>query len=172
MTQGIRTALALAVALGSTGLLAQDEPDKGRGEKVDGYAEFRLGGCIVADAQRVCPAPGLKFKGEGEARSFESIPLGYEVKAKGKRQRDGSLLAREVEAKPNGSAMFEGEVRSATDQAEAQARESGRFGDAKAPVGKLVESGPQVERVRRIVDNLLPEYIPRDSVRVYVIENK
>ena len=91
MTRGIRTALALAVALGSTSLLAQEEPDKGRGEKVDGYAEFRLGGCIVADAQRVCPAPGLKFKGEGEARDFGSVPLGYEFKAKGTRRADGTL---------------------------------------------------------------------------------
>jgi Zn-dependent protease with chaperone function len=160
------------VALLASGLRAQDEAEGGRGEKVDGYAEWRAGECLIADAQRVCPGPKLKFKGDGEARSFASIPLGYELKAKGKRQRDGSLLAREVEAKPNGSAMFEGEVRSATDQAEAQARESGRFGDSKAPVGKLVESGPQVERVRRIVDNLLPEHIPFESVRVYVIQNK
>ena len=163
-------AAALWLAL-APGLLAQEQ-EGGRGEKVDGYAEWHAGGCIIADAQRVCPAKGLKFKGEGEARSFDEVPLGYEFKAKGKRQRDGSLLAREVEAKPNGKAMFEGEVRAATDQAEAQARQAGRFGDAKAPVGKLVESGPQVERVRRIVDNLLPSHIPPESVRVYVIENK
>jgi Zn-dependent protease with chaperone function len=174
MRRAVRAALlaVLASLLAGSGLRAQEEAEGGRGEKVDGYAEWRAGGCLIADAQRVCPAPKLKFKGEGEAKSFASIPLGYEVKAKGKRQRDGSLLAAELEAKPNGSAMFEGEVRSATDQAEAQARHSGRFGDAKAPVGKLVESGPQVERVRRIVDNLLPEYIPRESVRAYVIENK
>ena len=176
MTRGIRTGLALAVALGSTALFAQDEADKGRGEKVDGYAEFRLGGCIVADAQRVCPAPGLKFKGEGEAKEFGSVPLGYELKAKGTRRADGTLLAREVEAKPNGSAMFEGDIRSATDQAEAQAREKGRFteGDGKKEtnVGKLVEKGPQVERVRHIVDTLLPPYLHPEDVRIYVIENK
>jgi len=176
MTRGIRAAVALAVALGSTGALAQDEPDKARGEKVDGYAEFRLGNCIVADAQRVCPAPGLKFKGGGEARDFASIPLGYELKAKGTRQADGTLVAREVEAKPNGSAMFEGEIRSATDQAEAQAREKGRFteGDGKkeTSVGKLIEKGPQVDRVRHIVDTLLPPYLRPEDVRIYVIENK
>ena len=176
MTRGIRTALALAVALASTGLFAQEEPDTGRGEKVDGYAEYRLGDCIVADAQRVCPAAGLKFKGEGEAKSFASVPLGYELKAKGTRRTDGTLLAREVEAKPNGSALFEGEIKSATDKAEAQAREKGRFieGDGKkeTSVGKLVESGPQVERVRRIVDTLLPPYLHPEDVRIYVIENK
>ena len=174
MRRAVGAALLATVATlaAASSLRAQDEAEGGRGEKVDGYVEWRVGGCLIADAQRVCPAPKLKLKGEGDASSFASIPLGYELKAKGKRQRDGSLLAHEVEAKPNGSAMFEGEVRSATDQAEAQARQSGRFGDAKAPVGKLVESGPQVERVRLIVDNLLPSYIPRESVRCYVIENK
>jgi Zn-dependent protease with chaperone function len=172
MRRGVRAVLLATAAtlLAASGLRAQEEG--GRGEKVDGYVEWHAGSCLIADAQRVCPASKLKFKGEGDARSFASVPLGYEFKAKGKRQRDGSLLASEVEAKPNGSAMFEGEVRSATDQAEAQARDSGRFGDAKAPVGKLIESGPQVERVRRIVDNLLPAYIPPENVRVYVIQNK
>jgi Zn-dependent protease with chaperone function len=176
MGRGIRTALALAVALGSTSLWAQESPEKGRGEKVDGYAEYRINECIVADAQRVCPAPGLKFKGEGEAKGFASVPLGYELKAEGTRSPDGTLLARKVEAKPNGSAMFEGDIRSATDQAEAQAREKGRFtegeGDKEASVGRLIEEGPQVDRVRRIVDTLLPPYLHPEDVRIYVIENK
>ena len=174
MERGIRTALlaAAAVILGSLALAAQDEADSGRGEKVDGYAEWRLGDCLVADAQRVCPAPGFRFKGEGEAKDFASIPLGYELKAKGKRRPDGSLLAREIEAKPNGSAMFEGDVRAATDQAESQARQSGRFGEGKQSVGRLIESGPPVDRVRRIVDTLLPPYLHPENVRIYVIENK
>ncbi len=178
MTRGIRTtpALALALALGSTGLFAQGEPDPGRGEKVDGYAEFRLGACIVADAQRVCPAPGLKFKGEGEAKSLASVPLGYELKAKGTRRTDGTLLALEIEAKPNGSALFEGDVRSATDKAEEQARKIGRFvtddGGKAMNVGRLYEDGPYVERVRAIVDTLLPPYLHPGEVRIYVIENK
>jgi Zn-dependent protease with chaperone function len=150
--------------------------EAGGRDKVDGYAEFRLGDCLVADAQRVCPAPGLKFKGEGEAKSFATVPLGYELKAKGKRRADGTLLAREVEAKPNGSAMFEGEIKSATDQAEAQAREKGRFteGDGKkeTSVGRLIEEGPRVDRVRHIVDTLLPPYLHPEDVRIYVIENK
>jgi Zn-dependent protease with chaperone function len=172
MRRGLRKALLLLAAtlLGASGVRAQEEG--GRGESVDGYAEWRQGACVIADAQRVCPAAGIKFKGEGEATSFAAIPLGYEFKAKGRRQRDGSLLATEAEAKPNGKSLFEGEVRAVTDQAEAQARANGRFGDARAPVGKLIESGPQVERVRRIVYDLLPAYVPRESVRVYVIDNK
>jgi len=176
MTQVARAVLALAAAMGSTALLAQDGPDQGRGEKVDGYAEFRLGGCIVADAQRVCPAPGLKFKGEGLAKDFASIPLGYELKAKGTRRPDGALRAVEIEAKPNGSALFEGDIRTATDQAEEQARKIGRFvqdeGGKLTNVGLLHEDGPYVERVRTIVDSLAPPYLHPEEVRIYVIENK
>jgi Zn-dependent protease with chaperone function len=176
MRRGMRTALALAVALGSTSLLAQEAPEKGRGEKVDGYAEFRVGECLVADAQRVCPGPGLKFKGEGDAKSFGSIPLGYELKAEGVRRADGTLVATKVEAKPNGAAMFEGDVRSATDRAEAQARAKGRFvegeGSKETNVGRLIEEGPQVDRVRRIVDSLVPPYLHPEDLRIYLIENK
>jgi Zn-dependent protease with chaperone function len=174
MARGIRTALlaATAVALGCLAFASEDEPDPGRGEKVDGYAEWRLGECLIADAQRVCPAPGFKFKGEGKAKDFASIPLGYELKAKGRRRADGTLLAREVEARPNGAALFEGELRAATDQAETQARRSGRFGEGRESVGRLVESGLQVDRVRRIVDTLLPPYLHPEDVRIYVIENK
>jgi Zn-dependent protease with chaperone function len=178
MNWGIRAVLVAAVAFGpgSAVLRAEDEPETGgRGEKVDGYAEYRLGDCLIADAQRVCPAPGLKFKGAGDAKSFAGVPLGYELKAKGVRKPDGSLLAREVEAKPNGSAMFEGEIKSATDKAESQARARGRFvdgeGSKETSVGRLIESGPQVDRVRRIVDSLLPPYMHPEQVRIYVIEN-
>ena len=119
---------------------------------MDGYAEWRSGGCIVADAQKVCPAPGSSSRARARRRSFASVPLGYELKAKGKRLADGTLLAQEVEAKPNGSALFEGEVRSATDKAEEQARKNGRFlegeGGKETSIGRLYEDGPEVERVR------------------------
>jgi Zn-dependent protease with chaperone function len=176
MKRAIRWTLLAAVASGSTGLLAQEEAEKARGEKVDGYAEWRLGNCLIADAQKVCPAPGLKFKGEGEAREFASVPLGYELKAKGTRRADGTLLAREVEAKPNGGALFESDIKSATDKAEAQARAKGKFvegeGAKETTIGRLYEDGPRVDRVRHIVDTLLPPYLHPEDVRIYVIENK
>jgi Zn-dependent protease with chaperone function len=166
----------VALLFGPAARAAGQEQDPARGEKVDGYAEWRSGSCIVADAQKVCPGPGMKFKGEGEAKDLASVPLGYEFKAKGKRLTDGTLLAQEVEAKPNGSALFEGEVRSATDQAEEQARKYGRFlegeGNKQRNIGRLHEDGPYVERVRGIVDELLPPYLHPQDVRIYVIENK
>ena len=145
-------------------------------EKAEGYAEWRVEGCLLVDGQRVCPIQGSRFKGGGEARDFASIPLGYEVKAKGVRGADGSLQAREVEAKPNGGALFESEVKSATDAAEQKYRAAGSFyeeGRGKSSsIGRLYDSGPRVDRVRAIVDTLLPPYIQPEDVRVYVIENK
>jgi Zn-dependent protease with chaperone function len=148
----------------------------GNEEKAEGYAEWRHGDELVVDGQRVRPGPGLKFKGEGEAKTFNAIPLGYEVKAKGTRQPDGLLLAREIEAKPNGSALFEKEVRETTDSAEAGFRQAGSFyqggdGGRVQVIGRLYDSGPMVERVERIVDELIPPYIHPEDVRCYVIEN-
>ena len=182
MTRGIRTGLLLAVgALVLPPSVARAEQkvkeEKVKEEKVDGYAEFREGSCLFSDGQKVCPRPGFKFKGSGDAKDFASIPLGYEFKAKGVRQADGTLLALEAEAKPNGGALFESEVRSATDGAEQQARKAGRFLEKAADgkehtVGRLIESGPYVDRVRGIVDTLLPPYLQPEKIRVYVIENK
>jgi Zn-dependent protease with chaperone function len=81
-----------------------------------------------------------------------------------------------MEAKPNGTGMIEGAVRSATDEAEKRAVEKGRFlegeGGKETSVGRLVTEGPQVDRVRGIVDSLLPPYMHPEDVRIYVIENK
>jgi Zn-dependent protease with chaperone function len=160
-------ALALSLAAGAAA----------GGEKVEGYAEWVLDGCLVVDGQKVCPAPDLKFEGEGAAWSFATIPLGYEVKVtEGRRLADGTVLAGEVEAKPNGEAMFESQVRAATDQMEAQIRRAGHFPEGEGrrarSVGRLLESGPRVDRVRWIVDHLLPPYLDPGDVRVYVIENE
>jgi Zn-dependent protease with chaperone function len=171
MTRRIEVALlaALALGLGSRPAAAEDQ-------KLEGYAEWVLDGCLVVDGQKVCPAPDLKFEGQGAARSFATIPLGYEVKVKkGTRLPDGTLLARRVEAHPNGEAMFEAQVRAATDQMEARIRRAGRFSEGEGrrarSVGRLIEEGPRVDRVRGIVDDLLPPYLEPDDVRVYVIEN-
>jgi Zn-dependent protease with chaperone function len=92
------------------------------------------------------------------------------------RLADGSIQADKIDAKSNGEQMFEGDVKQATNQLEAAWVKSGEMltaaGNGKtASMGKLHESGPDVDRARGIVDRLLPPYIPRDSVRVYVVDN-
>jgi Zn-dependent protease with chaperone function len=160
--------------MASLGAVPAAAKDTSRGEvRLEGYAEWRDGDALVVDGQRVRPATA-KLKVEG-ARDWASIPLGYEMKVRGVRQADGSVRALEIEAKPNGSALFEGEVRSATDEAEAKFRRAGNFFEESSGrmkvVGRLYDRGPRVDRVREIVDRLVPPYLAPDGVRVYVIEN-
>jgi hypothetical protein len=144
---------------------------------LDGYAEWRQGSNLVVDGQRVRAAAKLRFKGGGEAHDFRSIPLGYEVKVKGARLADGTVLAREVEARPNGDAMFEGDLKRAFNDTEAEYRrkhkvfEEGEDGKVEE-IGRLLERGPEVERTRAITDALIPPYRGRDGFRVYVVVNK
>ena len=168
-------ALAFLPLLGAVPAPARAGSDQRRVE-TEGYAEWRHGQVLVVDGQDVRLREGGKFKGEGEARRFADIPLGYEVKAKGVRGRRGAVLADEVEAKPNGHGLFEGEVREATDRAEAEYLRAGRYyvedgRHGRQGIGRLYSSGPDVERVRSIMDRLLPPYLDPGQVRVYVIEN-
>ncbi len=150
--------------------------DKKKEEKVNGYLEFRRGVVLIIDGQRVQAAAQTKFKGKGLAKSVDLIPLGYECKAEGYRQSDGIILAEKIEAKPNGNAMFESEVRDGTNQLEAEYRRRGMMVQPDGQggltsLGDLHESGPQVTRVRRIMSSLVPEYLNPEDMRVYVIDN-
>jgi Zn-dependent protease with chaperone function len=172
-----RLAWALALlAFGPPAAVSEPREAKVREEKAEGYLEYRQGDALVVDGQRVVAAASTRLKLKDEAKSVATIPLGYEVKARGRRRADGALMAVELEAKPNGSALFEKDVRRMTDKAEAEYRRAGRFynqleGGRTANVGTLREEGPDVERARRIVDALVPGYVDPGSVRVYVIEN-
>ena len=163
----------LAAVLAPPALHAGEEQKK---EKVEGYAEWRRGDCLIVDGQRVCPDPRMEFKGKDDAVDYDSIPLGYEVKAEGVRRADGALIARKIEARMNGMAMFESDVLKGTNAAEAAYRRVGHMfeqveEDKAVDFGVLHESGPQVERVRRITRRLLPPTVNPSDVRVYVVDN-
>ncbi len=144
-------------------------------ETVKGFAEWRRGNEIVVEGQRVRVHSGTRFKGR-DITDLGSIPLGYEVEAKGDLQPDGAILAREIAAKPNGDAMFEGDVLAATNEIEDvwvnQGRmfEPGEDGD-EITVGRLADSGQHADRVRSIMQRLVPPYVDYDKqVRVHVVE--
>lgn len=174
MKRGLTGTLAcLCLVAGGGGLLAAD------GEvRLDGYAEWRQGDTLIVDGQRVRPSSRLKFKGGGEARDFNSIPLGYETKLKGVRLIDGTVLARELEAKPNGDALFENDLRSAFDEMEKQYLRRGRMydededGNVSEDYGRLRDEGRDVDRVRRITRDIVPGYMKPEDFRVYVVDNK
>lgn len=171
-----RLVLVVALSLAPLAVLPAAAEPKPKEDKADGYLEYRQGNTLIVDGQKVVATATTKLKLNGEAHDLASIPLGYEVKAKGPRDARGALQAVEIEAKQNGSALFEKNVRSMTDEAEAQYRQAGRYfnqlGDGRTEtVGWMFDRGDKVERVRRVVDSLLPAYIDPDQVRVYVIEN-
>jgi hypothetical protein len=174
MARGSLLLLALAFASPVPSGFGGDAPPD---VALEGYAEWRQGANLVVDGQRVRAAAKLRFKGAGDARDFRSIPLGYEAKVKGVRLADGTVLAREVEAKPNGDAMFEGDLKKAFNETEAEYRrkqkvfEEGENGKV-TEIGRLLERGPEVDRVRAITYGLVPPYRGRDDFRVYVITNK
>ncbi len=168
----MRTPLAVVLAL----VLSAPLLWAAKTEKLNGYAEFRRDGVIVVDGERLRANGATKFKGKGP-RSLDAIPLGYEVQAKGVRQADGSVLATEVEAKPNGTALFEADVRKATDEVEAVWLKEGVMFEptsdgGREVIGETRDEGADADRVRAIMDRLMPPYLDRSAVRVHVVETK
>jgi Zn-dependent protease with chaperone function len=159
--------LAAALCLALVGAVAH-------AEKVEGYAEFRAGTSLVVDGQRIVVNDRTKYDG---ARRLSSIPLGYEVEVKGKRQPDGTLLARRMEVRRNLETDVEQRMRASFDEMENAYRASGRMamadpsGRVVQDNGRLITDGPMVARVRRITADLVPPYIDADDLRVYVVEN-
>lgn len=143
--------------------------------ELDGYAEWWRNGSLIVDGERVRPGRPFKFDGHGAARTFEAIPLGYEVKVQGMRSADGSVVASRVEAKPNGLAWLESSVNQSFDELEREWRRRGYVvenpDDPDSRLGKLIETGPEVDRVRRIARRLLPPYADPEHYRVYVVDN-
>ena len=161
----------------SVGLGAAVPALSGDSVKVAGTLDFRKPGFLIVDAQRLQVTRKTHFSGGGKAKGPDSIPLGYQIKAKGSRQKDGSILVSSLEALPNGMQMFEEDVLKSTNEAEksyVQARkvyDQGSDGKEQV-VGALITEGPQVDRARRIVNRLLPAYIDPKQVRVYIVDNK
>jgi hypothetical protein len=145
--------------------------------ELQGYAEWRRDGFLVVDGQRVAPAADLEIEVEGRPRPFDRIPLGYEVKVRGVRLADGTVLARELEAKRNGSAFYEGSLHASADSMEEEFRRRGRVaeydghGRSLWDYGRLIESGAEVERARAIAGRLAPPYLRAEDFRVYVVDN-
>ncbi|HET9950821.1 MAG TPA: M48 family metalloprotease [Candidatus Eisenbacteria bacterium] len=175
---GVRVAIiALAILAGTTSPFVPASAATTKPIKINGYLEFRKSAYLIVDGQRIRTSVGTKFKGSGAAKSVATIPLGYEVVAQGTRQSDGTLLASKIDSKPNGLGSTEQQVLAGTDQAEQSWLKAGKIVETgqdgkEQSMGALLTSGPQVDRARRIVDRVLPSYIDRKKVRVYVVENK
>lgn len=144
-------------------------------DKVDGYAEYRKSGDLIVDGQRLRTDANTTWK--GSFTSLAGIPLGYEVRAAGTRDGDGAVLAREIDANPNGTAFFDTEVEQGTDAIESlwlhdrQAFEADARGH-RLVIGEVSREGGEVDRVRHLVRRIAPPYVDQSKLRVYVIDNK
>jgi Zn-dependent protease with chaperone function len=159
---------AMAVAPGRAG--------ESRSETIEGYAEWKGEDVIYVDGQRVVAGTDTKFKGQG-IRSLADIPLGHEVKVKGRRHAGGEVNAREIEVRPNGIAWFEPEVLQATNDMERLWLSDGHMFEpgadgSRSRIGRIIESGPRVDRVRGIVRRMVPPYVKPEDVRVYVVDTE
>ena len=162
--------LTLGLVAGLPGVSAQESI------RLDSYAEWKRAGLLVVDGQRVRADTATRWK--GKHTSLDTVPLGDEVRVVGVRQADGTVLARQIDVRPNGAnALFEADVMAGTTDLEAawlrdklafEPREGGQV----AKIGEVADAGPKVDRVRRLVSRLAPPYVSRDTLRVYVIENK
>jgi hypothetical protein len=171
--------LIIGIVAGAGGVSAQSKPAKGGGAgnsvKLDSYAEWKQPGVLVVDGQRVVVNSATKWK--GKFATIDAVPMGYEVRVQGMRQASGEVLAREIDVRPNGTAMFEPEVQKGTDELEGlwlrnrAAFEADRSGK-KIEIGEIEEAGRRVERVRGLVRRLAPPYVDQSKLRVYVIDNK
>jgi hypothetical protein len=171
--------LIVGFVAGAGGVSAQNPPAKGNrtraNVKLDSYAEWNQPGALVVDGQRVVVDGTTKWK--GKFSTTDTVPTGYEVRVQGMRQTSGAVLAREIDVRPNGNALFEPEVQKGTDELEGlwlrnraafEADGSGR----KVEIGEIEEAGRRVERVRGLVRRLAPPYVDQSKLRVYVIDNK
>ena len=171
-----RIALGFVLVLTPLAVVPRAADQAVKTEKVSGYAEWRHGSAIIVDGQRVVSAAATTYKNKN-VKSFDAIGIGFEVSAEGTRQADGSVLAKSIDAKPAGTSMFAGEIQSATNEMEAKWLRSGAVtedddeveGQEKV-VGKILEGGPAVNRVNRILDRVRPSYVSADALRLHVVQ--
>lgn len=141
-------------------------------ETIKGYAEFKRGDTLIVEGQRVVATQTTKVKG---AKRLADIPLGFEVTVKGTRNASGVLIAEQVEAKANASGGTEQQIIAASNEAEQTwVKEGMMFEPADSgkiiKIGDILESGPYVDRARRIMNRLRPSYMPASALRVRVVK--
>ena len=161
--------LIIGLAAGYPSVSAQESV------KLNGYAEWRKPGMLVVDGQRL--RVGSRTKWKGPFAAIDAVPLGHEVRVAGTRENDGTVLAREIDVRPNGQALFESEVQSGTTELEGLWLRNGEAFEAdgrgrKVVIGEVERDGRNVERVRGLVRRMAPPYMDQSKIRAYVIDNK
>jgi Zn-dependent protease with chaperone function len=166
-----RVAIAVVTIAGA----AMIEVSAGSSITLDGYLDFKKGSTFIIDGQRVEINGKTKVE-SGNWKPLE-VPLGYRIKGQATRGADGRLVASRIQGSKNGIEYMEKDVlqgTNATEKSWVQAKKvaQGAADGKQAEIGALIETGPEVDRCRKIVDRLLPPYVDPKKVRVYVVDNK
>jgi Zn-dependent protease with chaperone function len=141
----------------------------GKAEHFTGYVEWVRPGYLVVDGQRITWNQGTKARLD----NLSEIQLGSEIDVRGTRRSDGSVLATTLAVKRNGLAMYEQDIKNLTDKAEREWVSKGSMftrSDGSGLIGPIVGSGPDFDRVTRIVNRLLPPTVSPNSIRVHVVQ--
>jgi len=143
---------------------------------IEGIAEFRSTSFLIVDAQKLSLDEETKWD-EDEFKSINDIPLGYKVEAKGFRMKDGSVLAKKIEVKPNKTGIIEEIIIETANEIEKTWNKNGyaSFIDNKGNeenVGKLIVSGKEVDRIQTLLRAITPPYLKERDLHLYVIDNK
>jgi len=143
-------------------------------ETLRGYLEWQKGTYILVDGQRVHWSPGTELE-LGRLPFISSVPAGSEVIVTGRRTRDGSVMAERIEAKPNSIGVHESELVQEFDEAERAWLTSGRMflsnGKELRNIGRIEDTGPAADRVRRIMRRIVPPYVDATHIRVHVVDS-
>jgi Zn-dependent protease with chaperone function len=162
----MRTIIAAALGMALAAPLAA--------QKSEGPADFVKDSVIYVDGQPVVAGPKTSFKG---VKGMAGIRAGFWVKGEGKRRADGVIVATKLEARPNGMDKGEADIIKMSDQAEKawvdrkmmfEPADSGKINK----IGDILDTGPEVDRVRTIMDRLRPAHIPASALRVRVVRTK
>ncbi len=177
MTRGIRT------AAGAGGRSRLDRPSRagraGQGPWRESGRLRRVAPRRLHDRGRPAGLPGagaqVQGRGRGEGlrarspsatssrRRASAVPTGRSSPARSRRSPTAPRCSRARSAPPPTRPRRRRARRGASPRA------TGRRRRASASSSR---TGPQVDRVRHIVDTLLPPYLHPEDVRIYVIENK
>jgi hypothetical protein len=143
-------------------------------EILRGYLEWRKGNYIVVDGQRVRWTSATRLQ-LGRLALVSSVPVGYEMVVVGRRARDGSLVAKRIDATPNGIALYENEIVRGFDDVERAWLANGTMflsnGKQLRDVGRIEDTGPAVDRARRIMNRIVPPYVDATRIRVHVVDS-
>jgi hypothetical protein len=143
-------------------------------ETLRGYLEWQRGDYVIVDGQRVHWTSSTRMQ-LGRIPFISSVPAGYEMVVTGRRARDGSLIAERMEAAPNRVVLYENEVAQQFDEVERTWLADGTMfftnGTQRRNVGRIEDTGPSVDRVRRIMNRIVPPYVDAGRIRVHVVDS-